>query len=89
MKVQRASGRISSGTMANEVSAAHFTAVLVALGAFVSALVLVTHTTVDGAGAMSRPFVGHAIAVGVVGIGLVAILLFLTAWAEAWRDAQL
>jgi hypothetical protein len=62
---------------------------LVALGTVLSALVLVAHTTVDRDGATSRPFVGHAVAAVAVGIGLVAILLFLAAWAEAWRDARL
>ena len=79
----------SPGTMANEVSAARFSAALIALGAMISALVLTTRTTVEGDGGVTRPFVGHAIAIGTVGFGLVALLLFLAAWAEAWRDARL
>lgn len=89
MKVStQAGGSRSASTMTNEASAARFAAALVALGAIVSALVLATHTMVEGDGTISRPFVGHAIAVGALGIGLVAILLFLAAWADAWRDTQ-
>jgi hypothetical protein len=55
----------------------------------ISALVLTTRTTVEGDDGVTRPFVGHAIAIGTVGFGLVALLLFLAAWAEAWRDARL
>jgi hypothetical protein len=79
----------SPSTMANEVSAARFAAALIVLGAMISALVLTTRTTVEADGGVTRPFVGHAIAIGTIGFGLVALLLFLAAWAEAWRDASL
>jgi hypothetical protein len=80
---------VSAGTMANEVSAGRFAAAIVAIGTLVSALILVTRTTVDSDGVTVHPDVGQAIAVVAVGFGLTAILLFLAAWAEAWRDAQL
>ncbi|WP_395153508.1 hypothetical protein [Ilumatobacter sp.] len=85
---ERSSNRtVSASSLANQVSAARTAAVLVALGAAISALVLAYHTTIDPDGSTSRPFVGQAIAVVASGIGLVAILLFLVAWAEAWRGA--
>ena len=85
----RTTGAISAGTMANEISAARFASALIALGTIASAWVLATHTAVEGNGAVSRPFVGHAIAIGTIGFGLVALLLFLAAWADAWRDVRL
>jgi hypothetical protein len=85
----RTNGAISTGTMANEVSTTRLAAALIAFGAIASAWVLATRTTVEGNGAVSRPFVGHAIAIGTVGFGLVALVLFLAAWAGAWRDLRL
>ena len=79
--------KVSTSNMANEISAARFASALVALGAAISALILATRTTVGLDEVTTRPFVGQAIAVATFGIGLVAIILFLAAWAEAWRDS--
>ncbi|MEP1123152.1 MAG: hypothetical protein ABJH68_04585 [Ilumatobacter sp.] len=86
---ERTNGTISAGTMVNEAIAARFAAALIALGTIASAWVLAARTSVEGDGAVSRPFVGHAIAIGTIGFGLIALLLFLAAWAEAWRDTRL
>jgi|GEM_PF-1087023 len=89
MEVKRTPRPVTAGTLATEVGLARMAAGIVAIGTVLSSVLLYRYRSIGLDGSPSRPFLGHAIAVLAIGVGLAMTLILLAAWVEAWRTERL